>query len=106
MSIGLPMRDLDAIATDSQVARGTFKIQSEGKRIEVPALLLNAHAIVVKGKWVKIAALYGEDWLDGNPAGAPDQLITNLRQHKELRADLFVFTQKPTGPGCSLCISP
>ena len=66
-----------------------------GEWISVPALQVDGASIVVKGRWLRIATVLDEEWID-NELENPDLCIQTLREHEStvLRADLFTFSQK------------
>ncbi|MGA2967125.1 MAG: GNAT family N-acetyltransferase [Terriglobales bacterium] len=92
------MHDSIAVATGAEVASGAIEISLRGRRVEVPALQINGRTVIVDGRWLKVASVHDEEWLEGEVVAAPDGFIARLREHKELEADLFTFTQKPTDP--------
>jgi hypothetical protein len=72
------------------------EISVEGRLHEVPSIQIDGRTVIVEGRWLKVASVHDEEWLDGDVVAAPDQFIADLRKHKGLGADLFTFTQKPT----------
>lgn len=76
------------------MTESTVEISVKGKWINVPALHVNGNAIIVKGNWLKTAVIEAEDWLETEIA-SPEACIQKLQeQSKDLRADLFAFSQK------------
>ena len=77
------------------VAEEVVEVSSNGKWREVPALRINEHQIVVKGKWIKLAVVHDEEWLESDITD-PEKCISILKgpSSPELRADIFSFTQK------------
>lgn len=47
----------------------------------------------VSKKWIKVAAIYDEDWLPGQVVNNPESFISQLRKSR-LEADIFTFAQK------------
>lgn len=74
------------------------EISMAGVARKVPSAQVDGKTVIVTGRWLKMAAIKGEDWQEGEVVPAPEQFITNLLQHKELEADLFTFSEKPTDP--------
>jgi hypothetical protein len=74
------------------------EISVEGRVHKVPSIQINGRTVIVSGRWLRVASVHDEEWLDGEVVSAPDQFVANLRQQKQLGADLFTFTQKPTEP--------
>jgi hypothetical protein len=72
----------------------TVAIATGGKSVTVPALAINGKTVVVTGRWIKTAAIYDEDWIEGVHDDLESSLST-LKQHnaRSLRADIFTVTQ-------------
>ena len=75
----------------------SIEISVKGKWIEVPALDVNGKTIIVKKKFVKLAIIEAEEWLESELED-PDLYVRTLkdRSHR-LRADIFTFAQKLPG---------
>ena len=69
------------------------EIKLRGKAIKVPSTCINNKTVVVTGKWVRMAAVYDEDWLEGQVVDDPEVFIKKLKE-RNLRADIFTFAQK------------
>ena len=74
----------------------SVEISINGKWEKVPALDVNGHTIVVRGRWIRLAVIDGEEWLASEPQH-PEVCVEQLRGQKRpgLRADIFTFSQKP-----------
>src|ERR1700761_1810977 len=73
---------------------GRIEISVLGKWVEAPALRVNDQTIIVRGKWIKMAALHNEDWIEDellDPTGCAAMLKKNSAQ---IRADILCFSQK------------
>lgn len=72
----------------------SIDISVRGKWHKTPAFEANGQTIAITGRWIKIAALHDEEWLEQellNPEGA----VRKLREDRNLpRADLLTFAQK------------
>ncbi len=68
------------------------EITVKGRMTSVPSLIVNDRKVVCEGKWLKVAKVYDEVWLEGEPVDDPDSFITALKQGS-LRADIFSFAQ-------------
>lgn len=91
------MHDPTAVAVDAQVVGEKMEISVRGRWVEVPAMQVNAQTIVVTGKWIKIAALHDEDWLEDELL-EPDDCVRKLKQCSgALKADILRFSQKVPG---------
>lgn len=73
---------------------GTIEISLRGKWVRVPALEADRKAIVVLGKWIKLAVIHDEDWLETS-VDDPSLCVKVLKEHRHdgMRADIFTFTQ-------------
>ena len=83
------------VAEKPSVTMTQVEVSVKGKWYTVPALKVNGKIIVVKGKYVKIARVDAEDWLETeleNPAQCIE--ILKNRGSQSLKADLFTFAQK------------
>lgn len=70
-----------------------IEISVKGRVIKVPSVQIGDRTIVVAGKWLRIAAIRDEDWLEGEGVNDPDACIEKIIQAK-LNADIFTFAQK------------
>jgi hypothetical protein len=64
-----------------------------GKCKKVPCLRVGGITITVVGKWLRIAAIHDQDWLDHQPVMDPANLLQTLRT-TGLKADLFTFAEQ------------
>ena len=71
-----------------------IEVAIKGKWFTVPALEVNGKDIIVRGKWIRIARVEAEEWLESeleDPQGCVQVL---KQQHSgELRADILSFAQ-------------
>jgi hypothetical protein len=77
-----------------------IEISVRGQWVRVPALKVRDNTIIVKGGWIKIAHIHDEEWLEAE-IGDPEMYVQQLKAQgrRELRADIFTFTQKvPASP--------
>jgi len=72
-----------------------IEISVKGKWVRVPTLEVDDKVIVIRGKWIKVAVVHDEEWLD-TELQHPELCVESLKKHgsRELRADIFTFTQK------------
>jgi hypothetical protein len=77
-------------------AENTGEIYIKGKWVRVPALDVDGKTIVVRGKWLKMAVVRSEEWLE-TELEDPEGCVKKLKEQRPhgLRADIFTFTQKP-----------
>jgi hypothetical protein len=71
------------------------EIRVRGKTVKVPSTCIQGRTIIVKGKWVKLAAVKDEDCLEGDVVDNPDLFVTQLKEGP-LKVDLFTFAEEPT----------
>lgn len=73
----------------------SIEIAVKGKWVTVPALRVSGKAIVTKGRWIRVAVINGEEWLEGELED-PEVCIEKLKESGSsgLRADILTFSQK------------
>lgn len=71
------------------------EISMRGNTVTVPALDIDGHTVVVTGRWLKVAAIHDEDWIEWRHEDL-EACITRLKEinAKSLRADVFAVAQK------------
>lgn len=69
------------------------EVSVKGRTVKVPSLAIWDKTVVVKGRWLKVARIRDEDWLEGEAVADPDLWVEKIRLSK-LNADIFTFTQK------------
>jgi hypothetical protein len=74
---------------------GKLEISVKGDWVQVPALQVNGTNILVRGRWLKVASVHDEAWLEAELED-PELCIKRLKEKKAgaFRADIFIFTQK------------
>lgn len=72
-----------------------IEISIKGKWFRVPALNVNGKDIILQGKWIKVAFVHAEDWLE-TELEDPERCVKTLKAQglNGLRADVFTFAQK------------
>lgn len=70
-------------------------ISVKGKLVEVPTYTIDGRQVVVTGKWLKIARIHDEEWLELPPIANLDRFLQDLRTAVP-GADLFTFSQELT----------
>jgi hypothetical protein len=72
-----------------------IEVSSHGEWSSVPALELGGKYIVIEGRWLKIAAVHDELWLDTDLED-PDGCVRTLKEVKVggRQPDIFTFAQK------------
>jgi hypothetical protein len=74
------------------------EISVAGANVTVRSAQVDGRTVVVTGRWLRVAAVKGEDWLEGEVVPAPDHFIASVQKHNGLGPDFFTFSQKPTNP--------
>jgi len=71
----------------------SVEISVKGRAVKVPSVVVGGRTIVGSGKWLSMASVRDEDWLEGEVVTDPEACIRKIRQEK-LKADIFTFAQK------------
>jgi hypothetical protein len=74
------------------------EVNLAGNIRNVDTIQVQGATLVASGRYPKIAAIKDEEWQEGDLLPRLGELITDLKRHNDLEADLFTFTQKPTDP--------
>ena len=72
-------------------------ISVKGKMRQVPALTIEERTVVTTGKWLRLARIHDEPFLEGELMRDPEVFISQLKRW-EARPDIFQFAQKLTDP--------
>jgi hypothetical protein len=78
-----------------QTIQKNIEIAIKGKWFTVPALEINGKDIIVRGKWIRIARVEAEEWLESeleDPRGCAQ--VLKEQRSGDLRADVLSFAQK------------
>jgi hypothetical protein len=78
------------------VMNNSVEISVKGKWTKVPALAVNGNNVIISGRWIKVAVIHNEQWLDIQ-VDDPELWVKKLKENSShgLRADIFAFSQKP-----------
>ncbi len=88
------MQDSMAAGNGASALNDTIPVSVKGKWVDAPVLRVHGQEIVTRGKWIKIAMLHDEDWVE-NEVIDPEACVRALRKrHGSARADIFCFSQK------------
>ena len=68
-------------------------IYVKGRFIKVPSIRIDDKTVVVTGKFIKMAAVNDEAWLEGQVVNDPEHFIHELKESK-FKADILTFSQK------------
>jgi hypothetical protein len=72
-----------------------IEVSVKGQWFRVPALNVNGDSIIRRGRWLKVAYVNAEQWLE-TPIKDPERCIKALKEERshDLHADIFTFCQK------------
>lgn len=87
MSVSMPTLESEEISI------GRMEVSVRGKWVTVPAVGVCGNQLAVMGKWVRVASLHDEEWLESEIAN-PEVCIRELKQMARPCADIFTFIQK------------
>jgi len=68
-------------------------VSIKGKMVKVPCVQVENKNVIVRGKWVRVAAIHDEELLEEEPGDDSKKVLTILRRAK-LNADVFTFAQR------------
>lgn len=73
----------------------SVEVSDKGKQIRVPAFDVNGTTMVIRGRWIKVAAVHGEEWLEVELQD-PEACVKEFKEQRwqGLHADIFTFAQK------------
>lgn len=69
------------------------EISVNGKTVTVPGIELDGVTAISTGRWLKMATIKDEEYLDGEVVTDPEALVGKLKRSR-LRPDIFTFAQK------------
>jgi hypothetical protein len=77
-----------------------LEVRISGRNTLVPCRQIDGKAVIVLGRWIKMARVHDEEWMDGEVVKNPESFVAQLKQQR-LPAHVFTFLQKPpdTEPG-------
>ncbi len=71
-----------------------LEVTVKWKNVKVPAMWIDDKVVVVLGRWIRLARVHEEEWMEGQVVRDPETFIARLKKQK-LKADVFTFLQKP-----------
>jgi hypothetical protein len=71
-----------------------FEVRVKGKDTKVPCRHVDGKVVLALGKWIRMARVHEEEWMEGRVVQDPESFVAKLKQQK-LPADVFTFIQKP-----------
>jgi hypothetical protein len=80
------------------MAQGSIEISVKGKWVSVPAMALDGQTVIVQGRWIKMARVHDEWWMESELED-PEAMLKLLKERgsKTVHADIFTFFQKVPG---------
>jgi len=70
-----------------------IEIRAQGRTLRVPSSVINGRRVISRGKWLKVAAVQDEDFIEGEVIQDPADFVAKLKA-EEISADIFTFVQK------------
>jgi hypothetical protein len=87
---------LSAPNNSQTIVDDRIEISVRGEWVTVPAMNFRGKAIIASGKWIRIAQVHDEQWLE-TELEDPGSCIEKLKERpRGLHADVFTFSQKPS----------
>lgn len=71
----------------------TINIDKQGKALSVSGACVEGRTVFSRGRWLKVAAIRDEEFLEGENVPDPAGFVRSLAE-SSLRADIFTFAQK------------
>ena len=82
---------MQATAIMARLERTEIRVQ--GKDVNVPSIRIRDRTVIAVGKWLKVASIHDEFFVEGEIVPEPDEFIAELKCWN-LKPDLFTFAQK------------
>jgi hypothetical protein len=76
-----------------QLETKIMEVRIKGKMVPVPSVTIEGQTVLALGKWMRLASVHDEHWLEGEAFKDPAVAIEKLKQQK-FPADVFTFSQK------------
>ena len=73
------------------------EIRIQGKDTNVPSICIRQRTVIAVGKWLKVASVHDEFFIEGEIVPDPAEFVTELK-HWNVKPDLFTFAQKISDP--------
>lgn len=77
------------------VVSNSIEINARGEWVNVPAVFVRDAAVIVKGKWLKMAMVHDEEWLE-TELPDPELCLRKLKEERRngFHCDILTFAQK------------
>lgn len=72
---------------------GRTEIRVKGTAVWIPSAQVQGRNVIVNGRWLKLAAVQDEDWIEGETFSDPASFVSQIKE-TGLDADVFTFAQK------------
>jgi hypothetical protein len=69
------------------------EISVKGQTVRVTSVCIDGRIVIVQGRWLRMASVRGEEWMEGDAVRDPELFITQLK-NGPLQADVLTFAQK------------
>ena len=71
-----------------------LEVRINGRNTLVPCRHIDGKAVIALGRWIKIARVHEEEWMEGVVVKDPESFISQLKRPR-FPAHVFTFLQKP-----------
>lgn len=78
---------------NSLMIKNHIAIQVQGRTLSVPVYSIDDKKVITTGKWLKIASVMDEEFLEGEAISDPAAFVPQLKG-AGVKADIFTFSQK------------
>src|SRR5262245_27911509 len=75
------------------MASELFEIKVRGKPVNVPSVCVADRRVIVRGRFLRIASVYDDEWIAGEPVVDAHAMVAEIRA-SGLKADLFTFAHR------------
>lgn len=82
-----------AMGSSASASGGHTDIRVKGRAFSVRSARIEGRTVVVTGTWLRMAAVYDEEFVEGEPVPDPEAFLAALTRSR-LSADIFTFAQK------------
>lgn len=73
------------------------EIRIQGKDTDVPSTKIHGRTVIMTGRWIKVASVHDEFFVEGEIVPDPDSFLAGLKRW-EIKPDLFTFPEKVSQP--------
>ncbi len=82
-----------AVMNQNYMDASVVEIRAKGKVDKAPPVCIDQATVVVTGRWLRMASVQDEEWIEGSVAASSDAFIKMVRE-RHLGADIVTFSEK------------